>query len=320
MFITQRIPRIIFKIPRINPNIIIPKQSSSFFSLFHNYHKSYKNHKGDLKDFGKFNSNNNSNSTKLLFILVGSTTAVTAAEIYKNKNKFILLEESSNYSPSPNYENYEETTEEPESKIKIPNYITLYNETRARLVGLGIRTVSFLKLRVYIIGMYISKDDIELLRNWNGWNKEKFLSADNDNNDNNSLAYELLSQPVVIALRIEPVRNTNGQHLRDGFTRTLTNRLQNEHHLNESEIEQILEAIKEFKSKFPKTSIKAGTSMILTKQKDGNLRMEYEGKLYGMIENSWISKNLFMGYLTSNNPISKEAKNSIAEGFDKILK
>ncbi|CAG8517807.1 8555_t:CDS:2, partial [Diversispora eburnea] len=227
MFIPRRIPRIIFKfsrIPRVNSNIIIPKQSSSPFSLFH-HHKSYKNHKGNLKDFGKFNSNNNSKLLLFTFILVGSTTAVTAAEIYKNKNKFILLEESSNYSPP----NYEETT-----------------------------------------------------------------------------AYELLSQPVVIALRIEPVRNTNGQHLRDGFTRTLTNRLQNEHHLNEFEIEQILEAIKEFKSKFPKTSIKAGTSMILTKQKDGNLRMEYEGKYYGTIENLWIAKNLFMGYLTSNNPISKE--------------
>ncbi|CAG8733326.1 18665_t:CDS:2, partial [Acaulospora morrowiae] len=70
--------------------------------------------------------------------------------------------------------------------------------------------------------------------------------------------------------------------------------------------QQALEALKEFKSKFPKTSIKAGTSMILTKQKD-------------VIENPWLAKSLFMSYLAANNPISKEAKESIAEGFEKIL-
>ncbi|CAG8644259.1 5623_t:CDS:2, partial [Acaulospora morrowiae] len=82
---------------------------------------------------------------------------------------------------------------------------------------------------------------------------------------------------------------------------------------------QALEALKEFKSKFPKTSIKAGTSMILTKQKDGNLRIEYEGRSFGVIESPWLAKSLFMSYLAANNPISKEAKESIAEGFEKIL-
>ncbi|CAG8505478.1 11286_t:CDS:2 [Acaulospora colombiana] len=199
----------------------------------------------------------------------------------------------------------EEMTEEPNSKVQIPNHLTLYNGRRARLVGLGIRTVSLLRMKVYVIGMYISEDDIGVLKNWKGYDKEKFLSTDDD-----SLAYELLGQPVDIAIRIEPVRNTNGQHLKDGFTRTLTNRMR-EGHLDEDEAEQALEALKEFKSKFPRISIKAGTSLILTKQRDGNLRMEYEGKDFGVIKSPWLAKNLFMGYLTANNPISKEQQQKI---------
>ncbi|CAG8784078.1 15743_t:CDS:2, partial [Acaulospora morrowiae] len=124
-----------------------------------------------------------------------------------------------------------ETTEEPKSKVHIPNQINLYNGARARLVGLGIRTLSFLQMKVYVIGMYISEDGIEILKNWKGYDKEKFLSIDDE-----SLAYELLSRPVDIAIRIEPVRNTNGQHLRDGFARALTNRM-HDGYLNEDEAE-----------------------------------------------------------------------------------
>lgn len=50
--------------------------------------------------------------------------------------------------------------------MHIPTYITLHDGTKARLIGLGIRTVSFLKIKVYVVGMYIGEDDINVLKNW----------------------------------------------------------------------------------------------------------------------------------------------------------
>ncbi|CAG8748135.1 10034_t:CDS:2 [Gigaspora rosea] len=202
---------------------------------------------------------------------------------------------------------------EPESKIPIPTYISLYDGTKAKLVGLGIRTVSFLKMKVYVIAMYIGENDIEILKKWKGYDKAKFLSSTDE-----SVTSDLLDQPVDLAIRIEPVRNTNGQHLRDGFVRALTNRMQNGH-LNDDDAEDVLEALKEFKAQFPKSLVKTGTAMILTKQRDGYLRIEYEGAYIGAVKNKWLTKNLFMGYLAADNPISEKAKISIAEGFDKIL-
>ncbi|CAB4426861.1 unnamed protein product [Rhizophagus irregularis] len=206
------------------------------------------------------------------------------------------------------------TTEEPESGVHIPTYITLHDGTKARLIGLGIRTVSFLKIKVYVIGMYISEDDIDVLKNWKGYDKEKFMSENDE-----SMALSILDLPIVMAIRIEPVRNTNGHHLRDGFTRAITHRMQ-DGYMSEEDAENVLKAIKELKAKFPKSVVKAGTALILKKEKNGTLIIEYEGKNMGIVNNIWLTKNIFMSYLAAKNPISEKAKRNIADGFDELLK
>jgi len=72
-----------------------------------------------------------------------------------------------------------------------------------------------------------------------------------------------------------PVRDTNGQHLRDGFTRALLSRMEKTD-LSVDETKEILEALTSFKALFPKSSFKAGTALVLIKQKDGSLKMEYQ--------------------------------------------
>ncbi|CAG8531613.1 3122_t:CDS:2 [Cetraspora pellucida] len=238
-------------------------------------------------------------SVKALKSIVTLVGIVGSTYWYVQRNNFAFAD-SMNMINSKSY-----TTEEPESKRLIPTYITLYDGTNAKLVGLGIRTVSFLKVKVYVIAMYIRESDIEILKKWKGYDKAKFLSSNNE-----SVASNLLDQPVDIAIRIEPVRNTNGQHLRDGFVRALTNRMQNGHLDDDDDVEGVLEALKEFKAQFPKSLVKIGTAMILTKQKDVHS---------GVVKNKWLAKNLFMGYFAASDPISEKAKISIAEGFDNIL-
>src|SRR5690606_31910242 len=108
-----------------------------------------------------------------------------------------------------------------------------------------------------------------------------------------------------------------------------------------------MDAIQDFKAKFPKGQVNVQTSFLFIKQKDGALRMEYEvcmridlqiffffavsshlisvilyenkGQELGTIKNTWLSRNFFMGYLNQKNPISEKARLSIADGFERML-
>ena len=97
--------------------------------------------------------------------------------------------------------------------------------------------------------------------------------------DDESMALSILDLPVFMAIRIEPVRNTNGHHLRDGFTRAITHRMQ-DGYMSEEDAEDVLRAIKELKAQFPKSEVKAGTALILKKEKHGTLNIEYEVHIY----------------------------------------
>ena len=90
-----------------------------------------------------------------------------------------------------------------------------------------------------------------------------------------SMALSILDLPIVMAIRIEPVRNTNGHHLRDGFSRAIMHRMQ-DGYMNEEEAEDVLKAMKELKAYFPKSVVKTGMALILTKEKNGTLKIEYE--------------------------------------------
>ena len=94
-----------------------------------------------------------------------------------------------------------------------------------------------------------------------------------------SMALSILDLPIVMAIRIEPVRNTNGHHLRDGFSRTIMHRMQ-DGYMNEEEAEDVLEAIKKLKAYFPKSVVKAGTALVLTKGRNGTLKIEYEVHIF----------------------------------------
>lgn len=67
-----------------------------------------------------------------------------------------------------------------------------------RLIGLGPRTVTFLNLNVYVLGLYMRSEDIGELKRLQGWkdfDKTKFLEDD-------QLAEKLLEQPYDISIRL----------------------------------------------------------------------------------------------------------------------
>ncbi|KAI8327838.1 chalcone-flavanone isomerase [Choanephora cucurbitarum] len=209
---------------------------------------------------------------------------------------------------------YKGSVEDEATQLPFPIHLNTNNEWK-RLIGLGVRTVTFLKMNVYVIGMYMKKDDIEALKSLEGWKdfeQAAFLET-------SELAESLLEQPYEISLRLVPARATNTQHLRDGFLRLLMQRMKDQS-MTEEEEREALKAMQEFKSNFVSMNVKKNSEFIFTKTKEGGLRMSYEGKDWGTVENAWLAKNFVMSYLEPNAPSSEAALHDIALGFQTLLK
>lgn len=108
------------------------------------------------------------------------------------------------------------------------------------LLGLGIRTVSFLSVQVYVVGLYVKTTSLaslqsSLIKHINPsasalmpGEKEALRSALLDPDGSNEIWTRILQQKgpdgVEMALRVVPVRGTDFKHLRDGWMRGVTMR------------------------------------------------------------------------------------------------
>lgn len=125
------------------------------------------------------------------------------------------------------------------------------SEEEYTLLGLGIRTVSFLSIQVYVVGLYIAKSDIPSLQqrlvrraaspavsgvpNESAVTATSLVPGERENLKNTLLDPEqgeevwgqvLKEGGLRTALRIVPTRNTDFLHLRDGWVRAITGRAQ----------------------------------------------------------------------------------------------
>ncbi|KAI8890198.1 chalcone-flavanone isomerase, partial [Backusella circina FSU 941] len=171
--------------------------------------------------------------------------------------------------------------QDPATKLSFPIYLNTDSEWK-RLIGLG------------------------------DFDKSKFL-------EDSALANKLLDQPYDVSIRLVPVRATNTQHLRDGFLRLLLQRMRDQS-LSEDEEKEILGAISEFKSNFVSMRVPKDTEFIFTKTKEGGLKMSYEDRDFGTVNNKWLAKNFLMSYLEPEGPSSEAAFHDIADGFERLMK
>jgi len=102
------------------------------------------------------------------------------------------------------------------------------------------------------------------------------------------------------------VRNTDFGHLRDGFTRTLLARAKEQRKagvLNGEEDDiKVDTGIQVLKSVFPAGSVPKGSPLTLVAH-DGNLFVEYGGRVIGAVHDKWIADNMIKAYF-STQPIS----------------
>lgn len=150
-----------------------------------------------------------------------------------------------------------------------------------QLLGLGIRTVSFLSIQVYVVGLYVSHSDLSTLQ-------EKIVHAVAapgastlvqgekvdlkrkllDEQGSEAIWSSVLKEAgLKSAIRIVPTRSTNFNHLRDGWVRMITARRTGAEFADPGfEVSLGL-----FKTIFGARQLKKGKALLLGRGADGSL-------------------------------------------------
>jgi hypothetical protein len=217
------------------------------------------------------------------------------------------------------------------------------NQEQYTLVGLGIRTVSFLSIQVYVVGLYVRTQDIsalqeKLIRTINDKastlipaEKDELRKRLTDAEASREIWTELLQVPgIKSAWRIAPTRNTDFGHLRDGWITGITNRTREAKALSkgeETEFDQddFGKAVGDFKNIFTGGKAPKGSVMILSRAVDGHLDAwfqpnpagtgkEKEVQHLGSVPDERIAKLIWLGYLAGQKVSSEAARAGVADG------
>ncbi|PWY99408.1 hypothetical protein BCV70DRAFT_200977 [Testicularia cyperi] len=219
---------------------------------------------------------------------------------------------------------------DPDTKQALPLYLpkpvsSLPSSTgNLKLVGLGVRTVSFLRVKVYVAALYLDEKRVDALMAQGGLPADASLEE---------ALKKMLDQGTAAVVRIVPVRNTDFNHLRDGFIRALQGRLKkaikNGQIQSGSDTERRFEeSIQEIKDSFLRGSVPKGSALDLVAipaSKGANLSFEYKSQTFGQIASASASQDqdasfsaareLILAYFADQGEISTPFKKSVKEGL-----
>jgi len=181
-----------------------------------------------------------------------------------------------------------------------------------QLMGLGIRTVSFLGIQVYVMGMYVATDDIAALQD--------ALVRKIAPGGSTLVAGEkekLKDSGVRTLIRIVPCRNTDFHHLRDAWVRSITAKAQ----ANKDEYgdERFGKSVADFKALFNRGSVPKQKELLLSRDARGKLAVWYDdgkngAQRLGDLKDERISRIVWLNYLAGTIVASEPARKSIIDG------
>lgn len=199
-----------------------------------------------------------------------------------------------------------------------------------QLMGLGVRTVSFLGIEVYVVGMYVATEDIALLQRalvkkiapggstLVAGEKDKLKELLYDPEEGTRIWSDLLKESGARTLiRIVPVKKTDFKHLRDAWVRSLTTRAQSDK--DEYGDEQFGKSVAELKLLFSGGSIPKGKELLMLRDAKGKLAIWYDdgkkgAQRLGDVVDERISRAVWLNYLAGKSVSSEPARKSIIEG------
>ncbi len=213
----------------------------------------------------------------------------------------------------------------PEGKLGSEDLLDEY-----QLIGLGIRTVSFLGVQVYVVGMYVATDDIAALQqalikqidksasSLVKGEKEELKKLLYDPEEGTRIWSEVLKDAGIRTLvRIVPTRNTDFGHLRDAWVRSVTKRAtENKEEYGD---EAFGKGVVELKALLSRGSIPKGKELLLSRNKQGKLAGWYDdgkngAQRLGAVTDERISRAVWLNYLAGKQVASEGARKSIVDG------
>ncbi|QLQ79983.1 hypothetical protein HG537_0C06320 [Torulaspora globosa] len=201
--------------------------------------------------------------------------------------------------------------------------------TEYSMLGYGFRSVTFVSFKVYALGIYIADQDRHLVpevldskflstafidTDASKSHKENVKRALDDPEKSTVLVGNLLDSGVRMAAKLTPIRNTDFNHLRDGFIRTILN------HPEASTNQETLSAgLEELKQAFSeKGRVAKNDDLVVELQANGGLQFFYVNRkkdqvtTMGRVEEPLVGKLLFSQYMSGPKPLSPSAKESVA--------
>jgi hypothetical protein len=219
------------------------------------------------------------------------------------------------------------------------------NQEEYTLVGLGIRTVSFLSIQVYVVGMYVRTADIsglqaKLIHLINPdastlvpSEKEELKKKLLDPIASKEIWNDLLNAPgMKSAFRISPTRNTDFAHLRDGWKTGIDKRTaearQEARMLNPTaetqyDAEDFGLSMRNFMTVFAGGKAPKGSVMILSRNQQGVLDIYFEAQPddqnkaiqhLGTVNDERISRLIWINYLGGAKVSSEAARQGVVDG------
>lgn len=198
-----------------------------------------------------------------------------------------------------------------------------------QLMGLGVRTVSFLGIEVYVVGVYVATDDIatlqqRLIRKIDpiattlvAGEKDKLKQQLLDGEKSEQIWNEVLKDGGVRSLvRIVPCKNTDFHHMRDAWVRALKARAQK--NPEEYSDESFGLSVQQFKSMLTGGSVPKGREMLLARGRKGELSIWYddgkEARRLGGLDDERVSRAVWLNYLGGKTVASEKARESVVHG------
>ncbi|KAH8178432.1 chalcone isomerase like domain-containing protein [Sarocladium implicatum] len=202
--------------------------------------------------------------------------------------------------------------------------------TQFTLVGLGMRTVTFIGIQVYLVGFYVATQDVEKLQHYLvkkvnplattliPSEKDTLRKSLKDATEGEETWNDILRDSGCRSVfRIIPVRDTDFHHLRDGFVRAITDRSKG---IAQYSDEAFGAAVRGFKDMFNRGSVPKKKEMLLCRDAAGKLSVMYSSgqkealETLGTVDDERVSRLLWLNYLAGNKVASKEARENIIEG------
>ncbi|KAJ7456642.1 chalcone isomerase [Mycena latifolia] len=169
------------------------------------------------------------------------------------------------------------------------------------LVGLGVRTVSFLGIQVYSIAFYADLSSPAL-------HISPTMSPDDK--------IDHIVRNTACLLRIVPTRSTSYTHLRDAFLRALQGRLvagQKQGTITQDDAQEVAGPMRALKTLFPNSPLAkhASLDLYIPTPVPGQLRPLIFRDL-GAVQNTWVATELFLYYFAGTGASPALKKTTVA--------